>query len=155
MGGACDRIFGDPDLRGEVAADEIHSFFRRSSRSHGRDPLQIQRTQERVVGHQRANIVGAFVNGDIRLSGPDFDRDFSNRLDQLVRWGTGFRAASREVHDDQSVFLCDFESPASGMENKRVHGITEMPKENVGRRKRGMTAQVDFAHRREPSQVKS
>ncbi len=41
------------------------------------------------------------------------------------------------------------------MENKRVHGISEMPKENVGRRKRGMTAQVDFAHRREPSQVKS
>ncbi len=97
VGRSCDRVFGNSDFRSEIAADEIDILSEPSSRSRDRDPLQVQSTQDCVVGGERAYLLGAFEDGDIGLSGQDLHRDFSQPHNQFVRRRTGFRWAGKSM----------------------------------------------------------
>lgn len=147
MSGACDRVFGDAQLRCEEAADKINISAGRSDD----DPTQIKLPKENLVGRDGANGCFAIKYGQVIVRGQYLNRVLTESFGQDL-WNLAWCwRARREVHFQPRSLLFHEQITTPCFKADDLFGVAKNFEDNMGCCQSSVAAEINFLDRGEPT----
>ena len=148
MRGAGDRIFRYGNAGGEKAADKI--VFPLTARRHAH--LMLARRHRRKVRGESLDLLAIFQNDDPGAPFPGFSVAANPERREHIRRGRLFMGwACREVQRHPVPLPGDRQAARGGIKVDPRVRVIQLGKQNVRRRQRSVTAEIDFAKRGKPA----